>query len=239
MDYKLISNPGSREINEDSAAVFKKGNSALFVLADGLGGHGRGEVASAMFTETAGELFEAEPEAEDLIERIFEEGQRRILARQEEEHARNELKTTGVVLLVRNGSCQWGHVGDSRLYHFRSGKLQRRTLDHSVPQMLVSAGELRESKIRSHPDRNRLLRVLGTEWETPAYVIAEPAAAEGGEAFLLCSDGFWELILEKEMQKLLQRSGTAEEWLEAMNGIVQKRGIKKDMDNNTAIALRL
>lgn len=239
MDYKLISNPGSREINEDSAAVFKKGDSALFVLADGLGGHGRGEVASAMFTEAAGELFEAEPEAEDLIGRIFEEGQRRILTRQEEEHARNELKTTGVVLLVRKGSFQWGHVGDSRLYHFRNGKLQRRTLDHSVPQMLVNAGELRESKIRNHPDRNRLLRVLGTEWESPAYLISEPETVKSGDAFLLCSDGFWELIVEKEMQKLLQRSSTAEEWLEAMDGIVQKRGMKKDMDNNTAIALRL
>ena len=79
-----------------------------------------------------------------------------------------------------------------------------RTIDHSIPQMLALAGEIKEKEIRRHPDRNKLLRVVGTDWENPQYEISEDVEKTGGEAFLLCSDGFWENITEKEMVKCLK-----------------------------------
>jgi serine/threonine protein phosphatase PrpC len=112
-----------------------------------------------------------------------------------------------------------------------------RTLDHSVPQMLVFAREIKEKQIRNHPDRNRLLRVMGIEWEKPMYELAEQTQLEKYQAFLLCSDGFWELIDEKQMCKLLKNSSTVEEWMQAMVEVIKQNGIGKNMDNYTAIAL--
>lgn len=78
---------------------------------------------------------------------------------------------------------QWGHVGDSRLYYFKNGKIVKRTLDHSVPQMLVARGEIDEKEIRHHPDRNRLVRVMGMEWDEPKYQVSEPMPEEPDRHF--------------------------------------------------------
>ncbi len=237
MNYSKYSNAGNREINEDSADFFTREDNSLFVLADGLGGHGRGEVASAMVIETARDLFTCASSMDGIIADIFEETQKRLLKKQIDEHALDEMKTTAVILLVTHNYMQWGHIGDSRLYYFRKKRLIRRTLDHSVPQVLVSAGEIRENMIRNHPDRNRLLRVLGMEWGSSSYTVSDAVKREDVEAFLLCSDGFWENIIEKDMQKCLKKSKSAEDWLSSMSGIVLTNGKGKDMDNNTAITV--
>ena len=238
MDYYEISNIGDREINEDSIVSAQKEGKAIFVLADGLGGHGRGEVASKILTDTARELFVNKYDNNTILEDIFDEAQRRMLEKQRKEGACNEMKTTAVILLVSEADFRWGYIGDSRLYYFRKNRLISRTLDHSVPQILVCAGEIKESKIRNHPDRNRLLRVMGVEWDKPEYVISDPIKREGKEAFLLCSDGFWENILEKDMLKLLKKSKSSDVWLKNMNDIVQSVS-KEEMDNNSAIAVML
>ena len=147
------------------------------------------------------------------------------------------MKTTLVILHVGEERIWWGHIGDSRLYYFQNRKLQKRTLDHSVPQMLVAAGQLKEKQIRNHPDRNRLLRVLGVDWDSPKYQLAEPEARGGRQAFLLCSDGFWELIDEKKMQHCLKKSGSPAQWLQMMEQIVEKNGQGRNMDNYSAIAV--
>ena len=115
------------------------------------------------------------------------------------------MKTTVVMLCVSGNNAYWTHVGDSRLYFFRKGKLVLHTKDHSIPQMLVAAGEIKEKNIRRHPDRNKLLRVMGTDWEEPQYAVSDPIELQEGDAFLLCSDGFWENIVEKQMQKCLKK----------------------------------
>lgn len=242
MEYYLISNTGNREHNEDAAIAqmceYNGEESMLFALADGLGGHGRGEVASALVTETAREIFQQAENMENLLKLIFEESQKRLLTLQKKEHAEDEMKTTAVILLVTKQWMQWGHIGDSRLYFFRNGMLVKRTLDHSVPQMLVISGEIRESQIRNHPDRNRLLKVMGVDWEKPGYTISEVVKRKGNERFLLCSDGFWENIKERNMIWSMWRNKSAKEWLIDMDKMVQKNGTGKDMDNNTAIAVK-
>jgi len=149
------------------------------------------------------------------------------------------MKTTGVCLSIIAGNCQWGHIGDSRLYAFKKNKLDLRTLDHSVPQMLVLAGDIKEKHMSTHPDRNRLLRVIGVEWDSPRYELSDEFPLADYQAFLLCTDGFWEFIETKKMCKFLKKSKTAEEWLTLMTLEVAKNGRKKDMDNYTAIAVTL
>lgn len=241
MQYAIISEAGSREKNEDYAGGVMRENSeeGCFVLCDGLGGHGQGEVASRLIVGEILSRYEKKDCEAEFLERAMVESHASLLQLQKEKHAQSEMKTTAVVLLVKEKEIRWCHVGDSRLYFFEKGKLKQRTLDHSVPQMLVTAGEIKEKAIRHHPDRNRLLRVMGMEWDNPKYTLSEPVAKGEKQAFLLCSDGFWELIEEKQMAKCLKKAKSPEEWLLSMKGIVLKNGKNSDMDNFTAVAVMI
>lgn len=238
MEFAIISNVGNRVQNEDYAKgiLLETEQTGFFVLADGLGGHGRGEVASQSVVNSCLLYYSKHINDENLVGPAIEFAQRELLEIQEQMHAKNEMKTTVVVLLVNDKTICWGHVGDSRLYFFRN-KYICRTKDHSVPQMLALAGEIKEKEIRFHPERNKLLRVVGTDWEYPQYEISDEILRTGREAFLLCSDGFWENITEKEMVKCLKKAKNVNQWLNLMNQIVQTRGKTKDMDNNTALAV--
>lgn len=242
MEYYVLSRNGGREMNEDCAGVTETAQGFCCILADGLGGHDRGEVASALVTDTGLSLFRDFCNREETnlcvyLEQCFAEAQDRLMNQQRQESS--EMKTTMVVLASIDHRIQWGHVGDSRLYQFCGGKLVRRTLDHSVPQMLVMTGEIREKDIRGHEDRNRLLRVMGVEWASPKYELAEEEAVNERQAYLLCSDGFWELIEEKQMTQLLRHSNSPKEWLEQMEQVVLKNGQGKNMDNYTAVGVFL
>lgn len=240
MEYYVLSKQGSREINEDCAGIRTGEDSFLCVLADGLGGHGKGEVASRTAVETSIELYAREGIKEGIepfLHTCFTRSQEQVRDLQKSRRAEHEMKTTMVALAGARGQLQWGHIGDSRLYYFKDGRLICHTPDHSVPWLLVRAGELKESQIRHHEDRNRLLRVIGTEWEHPMYELAESVSAEEGQAFLLCSDGFWEWIEEKQMVKLLRRADSPEMWLKEMEAVVLKNGSGKDMDNYTAAGI--
>lgn len=149
------------------------------------------------------------------------------------------MKTTVCLLLIKEGSAAAAWVGDSRIYRFSGKGLPTRTSDHSVPQMLVSSGEIKESEIRRHPDRNRLLRAMGSKWESPRYQLWPLSPPKAGESFLLCSDGFWEWIDENQMcrRRLLHRG--AESWLRAMERKVVKTGCGKGMDNYSALVVNI
>ena len=236
--YTVFTDRGGREVNEDSARVFEKDGKKCLVLCDGLGGHGKGEVASALVVEAVGQIFNsAQKIDEDFLRSAFQLSQEALIDEQIRQDAKTDMKTTAVAMYIDGNKVQWGHVGDSRLYAFAKNKVKLRTLDHSVPQMLVFAREIKEKQIRNHPDRNRLLLVMGIEWEKPMYELAEQTQLEKYQAFLLCSDGFWELIDEKQMCKLLKNSSTVEEWMQAMVEVIKQNGIGKNMDNYTAIAL--
>ena len=229
---------GGRARNEDCAKIGCFHDVNCYVVCDGLGGHRGGAEASQMTADRMLLHFGLHPElTEENLSAAFEEAQAQLLARQEALGDRNMLKTTASVLLVSESEMLWGHVGDTRIYLFRRGRLAGRTLDHSVPQMRVNQGELRESHIRKSPDRNRLLRVLGEPWAEERYEISAVHERREYDAALLCSDGFWEYIREPEMCRLLRRShGDPEAWLAQMYALIGNR-TPKDTDNATAIAV--
>ena len=234
--YRVYSSVGNREVNEDSVGEIESENGHSFIVADGLGGHGHGEVASALAVESGLGIF-AEGNDTNALEKSFLLAQKRVMEEQENNPMISDMKTTMVNLIITGNIAQWGHVGDSRLYYFKNGKVKRRTLDHSVPQMLVNLGEIKEKEIRGHEDRNRLLRVIGTPWEKNAFEISKETTIKPGDAFLLCTDGFWELIEEKMMMKYLKSADTVDEWMEWMVEEVNRNGETVNMDNNTAIAI--
>ena len=243
IDFACFSDKGDRGHNEDYIGNKQLDKSYLFILADGLGGHGKGEVASKLVVENSCSMFtENNLKDESFLNSCFDTSQELLLDEQDKTGSAGKMKTTMVILYFDDKVVKYGHIGDSRLYLIKNNKIISRTNDHSVPQMLVNAGEIKEKEIRHHEDRNRLLRAMGTEWdpESPRYQIDETELVlETGMAFLLCSDGFWEWIVEKDMEKMLKKYDTAKESLDNMIEKVKKAGNGKNMDNFSAILIKI
>jgi len=220
--------------NEDSVDVINNEGNYLFALADGLGGHGGGDIASSIVVSKALEVFKTEVN-KNCLEKCFTEAQNALMAEQQQRNI--DMKTTLVLLSLNIWRADWGHIGDSRLYVFENNEIVDRTSDHSVPQMLALTGEIRERDIRFHPDRNRLLRVMGTEWDTAKFELSNGHESTPDTSYLLCTDGFWELIEEKEMCRCLKDAINPKEWLACMEKKVLKKGRGKNMDNYSAIAV--
>lgn len=241
LEFAAVSNLGDRPVNEDFyGSQQREPDGWLFALADGLGGHGKGDEASRLAVSAAMELYGGADHGEktgDLLSRLFDGGQEQLFRRQLEQHCPGSMKTTLNLALVQGERLLLGHVGDTRTYLFRDGAQLLRTRDHSVPQMLVLTGEIRENAIRHHPDRNRLLRVMGAEWDTPKYELEEEIALLPGDALLMCTDGFWEWITEREMLRALKKADSVQDWVALMDGRVQRNGRRAKMDNNTALAV--
>lgn len=236
--YEMLSETGERDKNEDSIRVLQTQEGICAALGDGLGGHGYGEEASRLVTECVTEIFKKNAQvSEEVIRQCFEESQKRLVEKQKKAGKEYGMKTTLCVFLSDERRFLWGHIGDSRIYHFAGKKLAECTFDHSVPQMLVAAGEITSKQIRRHPDRSRLLRVMGMEWRRTPYVISDFHDYEPGHAILMCSDGFWEWIEEDEMESCLEKAETAADWLNSMKEIVRKNGEGQGMDNYSAICI--
>jgi serine/threonine protein phosphatase PrpC len=231
----LLSRQGGREYNEDSARCFSHGDVCVAVIADGLGGHGGGAQASAIMAESVTEAFLAKPSLDPAhIRDILEKANALVVAGQT---PGVRMMSTGVCLFTAGGSAVFAHAGDSRLYHFQDGELRLQTLDHSVSQMAVFAGEITAEQIRHHPDRHKVLKAFG-EAERFAPEITPPRALEPAahHAFLLCSDGFWEYVTEPEMARCLAANPSPRAWLQAMASVTEARA-PADRDNYSAAAV--
>lgn len=242
IEYATVTEIGEKENNEDAVRVFI--NQPLstygFVLADGLGGHGNGDIASNFVVDCVGAAIENTNAFDGIfMDECFDTAQE-MLMEEKSIKGLNSIKTTMVMLLITDNIAQWGYVGDSRLYHFRDGKQLSRTIDHSVPQMLAISGQIKEREIRHHPDRSVLLRAMGAEWSTPAYEIPQRNLRTiKGDTFLLCSDGFWEWIEEKTILKILKQGLSAYDSLREMIAEVKANGTGKGMDNYSAILVNI
>lgn len=226
-----ITDKGGRSINDDTVRVLQEHDSAWVFVGDGLGGYAGGKQAS----QAAGEaLLKASRRGSLLTDAqlLGAAGQAEQAVRKVQKDRSGNMKTTLVFLVIEDGRARWMHVGDSRLYHFHDGALRCQTMDHSVSQMAVLMGEITPQEIRFHEDRNRVLRALGGENAKPD--LSPTTMLTGGqEAFLLCTDGFWEYVYESEMEQTLSQAKDPQQWLDSMVTILRSR-VPGDNDNFTA-----
>ena len=227
---------GGRTYNEDCVRCLTGDGVCAVVVADGLGGHGGGQIASAIAADTILRLFEKDPMTEpESIHCLFEQANMEVVKAQT---PAQKMKSTGVALFINDSALTWGHAGDSRLYHFKDGILVAQTLDHSVSQMAVYSGEITAEQIRCHADRSKVLRAFGNDEGFKAEISPRQTLQAGFHAFLLCTDGFWEFVREHEMEIELAKSETPHDWIGAMIQRIARR-VPKDHDNFSAVAVFL
>ena len=213
LSYFSYTNKGGRPNNEDSLRCQELDGRGVFVLADGLGGHQSGETASAIAVEAilAGASAAPSLDGGTLLNQLAE-ANRQVMEGQKEPGC-EDMKTTAVVLGIETSPEDGAHVGDSRLYYFAGGELAAVTRDHSVTYMKYLGGEISYMDVYHDDDRASLLRVLGRPGCRPE---TGEAAVRPGDAFLLCSDGFWEFVYNEEMQADLLKSETPAAWVQSM-----------------------
>lgn len=229
-----LSDQGGRSSNDDTVRVHQGKDCVWAYVGDGLGSYAGGQQASQA---AAGALENAAHRGSLLTDAqmISAAQQADVAVRAVQQKHHGNMKTTLVFLYIEEGRARWMHIGDSRLYRFRGGRLECQTSDHSVSQMAVLMGEITPQEIRFHEDRNRVLRALGGENAKPE--LSPTVMLTGGEdAFLLCTDGFWEYVYEAEMEQTLRSAKTPQAWLESMEAILRTR-VPADNDNFTAAAV--
>ena len=233
----MLSAAGGRPSNEDRCDFLSLPRAACWVLCDGLGGHGGGATASQVAVETILQCFQASPEiSAHALEACLLSANQAIVEQQASDPALLRMATTAVVLVADYRKAQWAHIGDSRLYHFRGGRLIAQTKDHSVAQALADAGDIAVGEVRFHPDRGSLRRSLGNSAQSQPTVLPVPSEVTTGDAFLLASDGFWEYVTETEMEIELSKAAAPADWLKTMQRRLVARAAP-DHDNYSAIAV--
>lgn len=195
-----------RDANEDS--LLERPDAGLFAVADGMGGHAAGEVASRLAVETLEEVLagpgggaaDGPPSAESVASAVREANDR-IRGDARENPSRSGMGTTLTALATGPGG-EWriGHVGDSRAYLCRDGDLRQLTVDHSWVGRRVAEGQLSKEEARRHPMSSVLERALGTADEVEVDV--EEGAARPGDLFLLCSDGLTDMLPDPELRSV-------------------------------------
>ena len=224
---------GGRPHNEDTVRLAWQKGGLCLVVADGLGGHGGGGLASAAAAEVICGGWDGQV-SEEALARLIQQAHQRVLSLQTRACA---MKTTVTALEADGRQAAWAHAGDSRIYHFVNGTLVFQSRDHSASQIAVMLGTITPDQIRFHVDRSRVYRALGQDGELKVESHGE-ALAPGHHAFLLCSDGFWEYVYEEEMAEDLAAAASPEDWLARMRARLAAR-VSDNNDNNTAAAVWL
>lgn len=237
VEYSVYTNIGSREVNEDAVNAIEFDGNFGFIVCDGLGGQGMGDKASKIVADCFCDLFKSSEINESFLSKSFDYAQNTLLEEKNKINIKNQMCTAAVALAINENTAYVGHIGDSRLYFFEGDNLIYKTLDHSLPQMLALRGEIKEEDIAHHPDRNKLLRAFGTEWDKPMYATAEPITLNKNQAFLLCTDGIWEWITDTQLSELLKTSSSAEEWLDKIIKTVEQSSQNSERDNYSAVAV--
>ncbi len=232
-----------RELNEDSFKIcgFENGSSnGVCVLADGMGGHNAGEIASSKAVElVAGELAESfdMTGSKDICKEIagaVDYANSCIYEMSLKKREHSGMGTTLVVAFVRDMQLLVANIGDSCAYVVSEKNMRKITVDHSVVEELVQRGTITREQARNHPDKNIITRAVGTE----EYVDADffEYNLQLGETLILCSDGLTEMVEDKKIKELVNNSECVDD---VVRNLINEANDNGGVDNITVIALRV
>ena len=218
-----------REANEDNFIC-----GPLFAVADGMGGAQAGEVASRMAIDVLGAGDRDGGTPEERLTRMISLANRQIYDLAERDESRRGMGTTATAAIVEGRDVSLGHVGDSRAYRLRDGRLEQLTHDHSLVAELVRSGQLSAEAAENHPQRSIITRALGPEADV--QVDAHSHVGRDGDVYLLCSDGLTGMISEADIEGILRASPSLEEAAATLIRAANQSGGK---DNITVVLFRV
>jgi PPM family protein phosphatase len=221
-----------RNANEDSFFTA----APLFVVADGMGGAQAGEVASKAAAESFAEALSSQASPEQVLEETIEGANRTIheLARKDPGLAGMGTTTTAAIVDLEAEEVAIGHVGDSRAYRLRGARFEQLTRDHSLVEEMRRKGQLTDEQAEDHPQRSIITRALGPEPEVQVDVQTVPA--QGGDVFLICSDGLTTMLDDEKIAHVLGRATSLQNGVKALVDEANRAGGR---DNITVVAFRL
>lgn len=236
MIYAYRSEKGLRNHNEDSFYIPGEGERPVVIVADGMGGHRAGEVASGMAIERIVDYIgkaECGSSSITLLKQAVNEANRIVFESALGNDEYTGMGTTVVMALLNTEKYTVANIGDSRLYHFDGMRLKRVTVDHSYVQELVSSGLITEEQAREHPQRNLVTRAVGTSRFEKADVAVK--RWKRGDVLLLCSDGLCGVADDSEIERVLKERQDLLECCDELSALALECG---STDNITIVMVR-
>jgi serine/threonine protein phosphatase PrpC len=239
-DLSTTSRLGNRKSNQDRFAVVETPNAVLMVLADGMSGHADGKLAADTVVDSIVQSFNnttfPHPKPTKFLEQVIAIAQQDILNAGARQNPPSDPRTTCVAAVVQEGQAWCGHVGDSRLYWLRQGRVLSRTLDHSRVEELYQKGLITAEQREKHPQRNIVTQCMGSRSRRPKPRISLPMPMQPDDVLLLCSDGLWGALPQNQLVEYLNEFDVGY----ALEELAQKaeENTFPKCDNVSAIAFR-
>lgn len=244
MKYGIKSHKGLiREVNEDSCNVIfgdLKTIDAVFIVADGMGGHNAGEIASKMAVDFTSKSIESIAEnlsideLSQFTENTIREANIKIYEKSSEPGQFYGMGTTLVIAIFFNGKIIISHVGDSRAYLVRDGSIERLTVDHSYVEELIKNGSLTRSEAENHPKKHIITRALGCFEKVEADIYSGDIYKN--DIFVLCTDGLTNMVSDDKIKKIVEEQKNPDE---ACTKLVKLANMMGGSDNITVIVIRV
>lgn len=233
-----LTNRGGRKNNEDSVGYAQSEDLWCFVICDGLGGQSFGEVASELVCSTICSEFKKDPHmSQQSLHKYIEKAASALGKKRSKDEEKSDMSSTVVALLTDGKNAIWANIGDSRLYYISDYEISQVTNDHSIAFIEFENGDITYDEIRYSRNQNKLLRAV-SDVDNLNPDISQLTKLKKNDAFLLCSDGFWEFVTEDDMETTLRQAKSPKEWLEAMLEILHANESKKN-DNYSVIAVMI
>ena len=242
IDFAELSLLGDREDNQDRVTVSAAEQAALLVVIDGMGGHSDGSRAAdtalksllETFRQTSLPMFDPLGFLHMALSRAHDD----VAKLGNGQAIDTRPRATTAVCLVQEGAAFWAHIGDSRVYHLRHGKILQRTRDHSHVELLLREGKITEEELPTHPMRNFVECCLGGDPAIPEMTVSGRHVLQPGDVLLLCTDGIWANLRDSDIAGFFRDDNQElRAWLEALG----RRAVQASApfsDNSTAAVLR-
>jgi serine/threonine protein phosphatase PrpC len=237
-----LSLPGNRPENQDRVDAIVHNDAMLMVVVDGMGGHAHGARAAEITVATLKECFAESPnpvfDPQGFLTLALARAHDRVVTLGEGVALDHKPRATCAVCLVQDGGSYWAHVGDSRVYHLRAGKLVQRTRDHSHVELLLREGLIHEHEMRGHPMRNFVECCLGGDTPLPDMSVTSRKKLEAGDMLLVCTDGLWSGLEDPD---IADASSKPAEPIDKLLRSLAERAVARNApysDNTTVAAMR-
>jgi PPM family protein phosphatase len=242
IEHADLSLVGDREDNQDRVTVAVGESAALMIVIDGMGGHSDGSRAADTALKSLLDSFQRTPlpmfDPIGFLHTSLSKAHDDVAKLGNGQAIDARPRATTAICLVQQGAAYWAHIGDSRVYHIRDGKVLERTRDHSHVELLLREGKITEEEVPNHPMRNFVECCLGGDPAIPEMTIGRRHALAAGDVLLLCTDGIWANLRDPDIGGFFRdETQQLRAWLEALG----RRAVQASApfsDNSTAAVLR-